>query len=404
MMLRTLIALCACVVSVHGIGGDNWLTDEATRAYANKIANGTAPTYAKRFTLNLDLAPEQRWTAIASEFKYAVPAIIAYFEAYIPKWLLPYIWDIGADIQSYFPPEFAGEMTGIAKAMGLEVGTVVAMNLIYQIEHIGQSCDTSNTTGPVPNCPPKKKVSHEPGFCTSALVPNAAGTMFHGRNLDWNIPLPLRNLMVDVDYQMGGKTIFTGSQLVGYVGLMHGVRHGGWTYSLNARDKGGSVLGNLLQALLDKSLTPAQHVRQVMQSAATFDAAVESLAKGPLVNMVYFNLAGVAPREAAVISRGRDRAVDVWRLSKTPTAAEKAGTEPFFLLQTNYDHWEPAPSYDDRRDPGIAHVEAVGQPNIDQATLLKVMTTWPTFNHHTDFTIVCSPSNASMYQTLVWSD
>lgn len=140
-----------------------------------------------------------------------------------------------------------GEMTGIAKAMGLEVGTVVAMNLvracvcvqalfvlsipttpqsplrlmpyttppprralhvvvdhaplhgissrlpfpiepnptytlplpspravlpiairnattqIYQIEHIGQSCDTSNTTGPVPNCPPKKKVSHEPG-------------------------------------------------------------------------------------------------------------------------------------------------------------------------------------------------------------------------------------------------
>ena len=53
---------------------------------------------------------------------------------------------------------------------------------------------------------------------------------------------------------------------------------------------------------------------------------------------------------------------------------------------------------------GIAHVEAVGQPNIDQATLLKVMTTWPTFNHHTDFTIVCSPSNASMYQTLVWSD
>ena len=119
---------------------------------------------------------------------------------------------------------------------------------------------------------------------------------------------------------------------MGYVGLMHGVRHGGWTYSLNARDKGGSVLGNLLQALLDKSLTPAQHVRQVMQSAATFDAAVESLAKGPLVNMVYFNLAGVAPREAAVISRGRDRAVDVWRLSKTPTAAEKAGTEPFFLL------------------------------------------------------------------------
>ena len=44
-------------------------------------------------------------------FLYIVPAIIAYFEDYIPKWLIPYIWDIGADIQSYFPPVYAREMT-----------------------------------------------------------------------------------------------------------------------------------------------------------------------------------------------------------------------------------------------------------------------------------------------------
>jgi len=394
-----------CVGTAFAIGGDNWLHDEPTRVFADRVANGSTPILAKRYTLNLDLAPEDRWTAIAAEFKDEVPAIIAYFEDYIPKWLIPYIWDIGADIQSYFPPVYAREMTGIAKAMGLEIGTVVAMNLIYQIEHIGQSCNTSNTTGPVPNCPPKELLepSHEPGLCTSGLVPDESGTMFHARNLDWNIPQPLRKLMVDVDYTKGGKVIFTGSQLVGYVGLLHGARHGGWSYSLNARDKGGDIVGNLLQALLRKSLTPAQHVRQVMESTATFADAVEALSTGPLVNMAYLNLAGAAPREAAVISRGRDRAVDVWKLSKTPSAAEKVGEAPFFLLQTNYDHWEPAPSYDDRRDPAIAHLKTLGQPNVKPASLLKVMTTWPTFNHHTDFTIIFSPSNASLYQTLVWS-
>jgi hypothetical protein len=69
-----------------------------------------------------------------------------------------------------------------------------------------------------------------------------------GRNLDWSIPKALRSLMADVDYTRGGKIVFTASQPVGFIGILHGVRHGGWTYSQDARGKGGKVIANLLQA------------------------------------------------------------------------------------------------------------------------------------------------------------
>ena len=46
-----------------------------------------------------------------------------------------------------------------------------------------------------------------------------------------------------------------------------------------------------------------------------------------------------------MISRAPSKAVDVWELG-----SEKA--HPWFILQTNYDHWEKAPEFDDRSDPG----------------------------------------------------
>ena len=81
-----------------------------------------------------------------------------------------------------------------------------------------------------------------------------------------------------------GSKIFTASQPVGFVGIMHGVRHDGWSFSLNARDKGGNVIWNLIQALLKKSVTPTQHARMVMEQAATWDEAITGLSSGAIIN------------------------------------------------------------------------------------------------------------------------
>ena len=49
--------------------------------------------------------------------------------------------------------------------------------------------------------------------------------------------------------------------------------------------------------------------------------------------------------EGAVVTRNQTQAVNVWNLVSSNLK--------WFLLETNYDHWEPPPSSDDRRDPGI---------------------------------------------------
>lgn len=113
-------------------------------------------------------------------------------------------------------------MTGLAPALGLKLGEVVLMNLIYEVEHIGVNCSSNNVTGPVPNCGVgatsafgnRDPETDGPGLCTSIVGHDSAGRVFHGRNLDWQIPTPLRKLMVDVDYTKNGKRIITASQPV----------------------------------------------------------------------------------------------------------------------------------------------------------------------------------------------
>ena len=86
----------------------------------------------------------------------------------------------------------------------------------------------------------------------------------------------------------------------------------------------------------------------------------------------------------------------MWKLD------QQHGDAGFFLAQTNYDHWEPVPSYDDRRTPAIAHMKALGQPAVGFSGLLSVMKMWPTFNHHTDFTAIISAADPANYVTWIW--
>jgi hypothetical protein len=348
--------------------------------------------------------------------------VIKYFETYVPRFLLPVIEKVAGDLTSYFPADYAAEMASIAPVLGLKLGDIVVLNLIYQIEGIGVNCSLANNTGP---CPAKKGANHEPGLCTSIIARDSNGQIFHGRNLDWSIPAMLRQLMVDVEYQRNGSTLFIGSQPVGYMGILHAVKPNGWSFSLDARNHGGNVLSNLIWSLLQHSLTPTQHARQVMESASSYTEAVTALSTGSLVNPAYYIVGGMLPHEGAVVTRDRHHAVDIRTLSNTTAragaeaeaeagadggamgagaAADLATGTSFFVLQTNYDHGTAPPSYDDRRTPGIAHMMALGLGGVGFEGVFSVLTEWPTFNHHTDFTATYSARDTSHYQTYLWPE
>jgi len=320
---------------------------------------------------------------------------------------------LGEHVEPYFK-DFGDEIVGLSKALGAPMGDLVALNLVYQIEHVGLNCSNWNNTGPVADddavepswkhgCVHNETADAEkgPGFCTSVIAEDLEGRIFHGRNLDWNLDKPLLDLIVDVDYQRNNKTVFTGTTLVGFVGILHGMRAGQWSWSMDARQKGGEVGINILEALLTGARTPAQEARFVMQGlgqveANTFDLAVKQLSSGPLVNDAFFIVAGTKSGEGAVVARDRNKVASLWTLEES--AKEGNG---FFMLETNYDYDKPVPKADDRRTPGIANMKALTQANVSPDGMLSVMSKWPTFNYHTDFTAIIASFN-STYDSYVW--
>jgi hypothetical protein len=392
------------------------------------------------FDLNLDDAPIDRWNAIGPLYANTVPDIINYLAEFLPAIILPKVFSIAATWIDYpgWGADYSDEMRSLASAMKCDLGLIVICNLIYQVEHIGQNCSASNTTGPGcnetsttsaflddlalwdswPETPQifdavsgpltgsgrnwkPKNVQYPgvPGICTSTVAQAPDGTIYHGRNLDWNLSVVLRKNMVNINYYKNGKLLFVGTQLVPFIGILSGMMPGVFTYSMDARNQGGYILANILEAMLQGGQTPAQHARRAFETSVSFAQAVTWFDTGNLVNDVYYIVGGARSMEGVVVTRNRTGGDNnLWWLADV-----SADPNGWFRLETNYDHWTQPPASDNRRDPGDANMEAMGQAGLNVSALLGVMTTWPTFNAHTDMTGVFHAS-ANVYTTMWWDD
>ena len=122
------------------------------------------------------------------------------------------------------------------------------VNLVYQLERLGLSCDSWNTTGPTMTCErsevegsdgqefadlilPWKNIRGPdslsgPGACTSFVASNTAGKVFHGRNLDWNLGDNLKQFIINVQFMRGGAPLYKATTVVGFVGILHAIKPG----------------------------------------------------------------------------------------------------------------------------------------------------------------------------------
>ena len=132
----------------------------------------------------------------------------------------------------------------------------------------------------------------------------------------------------------------------------------------------------------------------VLESAQGFESAVAGLSTSPQIDENYFIVAGDQPGDGAVIARGREKAVDVWRIDTT----EPSG---WYRLQTNYDHWHAVPTADDRRHPGYKYMNALGRAHVTPQSMWGVITTYPVFNAHTDYSLISVPSQGT-YNSTIW--
>lgn len=135
-------------------------------------------------------------------------------------------------------------------------------------------------------------------------------------------------------------------------------------------------------------------IRDVLSNPfADFKSAVDTLSSAPLIASSYIVVGGVNPGEGVVITRGRPRATNMWWIGSNHT---------WFLLETNYDHWEVPPQWDDRRQQGNKAMIEMGQANMTVGALWKVLSTAPVKNDDTIYSVVMSAGKPEVYSTRIW--
>ncbi|XP_070581979.1 N-acylethanolamine-hydrolyzing acid amidase-like [Ptychodera flava] len=325
---------------------------------------------APRFVLDLDAPPEHRWSHIIdhwgkNEVQKDIDIIV---KRYVPQALVPALELIAKDIDKYLPSPYKEEITGMAAYAGVNLGELVALNIIYDIS----------------------------AFCTSIVAQDSNGVIWHGRNLDYQFVDVLRNITLIYDAQKNGETVYTATTFLGYTGVLTGMKPNGFTVSVDQRNT-GSIIDNLIElvsALLqDKSYFVSFLVRDTLLYHKYFHDAVESLAYTEIVASVYYIVGGVGPGEGAVITRNRKSAQDVWFIDTDQNR--------WFLVETNYDHWKPPPSHDDRRTPANKAMIQIGQDKVNDKKIYGVLSTAPLLRSSTAYTATMSASHPSVYDT--WS-
>lgn len=147
--------------------------------------------------VNLDLPPAQRWNEIAREKRVGMRAMFEMIKGEIPFFLRGYIIGLVDKklpaILKNLPKEYSDEIRGLAKASKMQLGELVLFNLFYEFD----------------------------AMCTSIVSRGPDGRLYHARDLDfglflgwdfanssWKLTDKLRPLVLNVDFQKGGNSVF----------------------------------------------------------------------------------------------------------------------------------------------------------------------------------------------------
>lgn len=328
---------------------------------------------ARRYIIDLDQPPEERWAKVAEDYSKDFPKLLMQIEAMFPKELVLAVSDLAGNLDKYFPYPYADELRGIVKySMNVTLGQVIIGNLLYDLTAYRRS-------------------SKSHGACTSIVASDSEGYIIHGRNLDYALST-LRDMTIEVQFKnRNNPNVFTGTTYAGFIGTLTGAKPGGFSISLDERNV-GEWWENAVSALKEGSYgIVSLLIRDTLQTEnIDFDSAVEKLSSSPLIAPCYLIVGGLIDTQGMVITRDRIAAIDKWYM-------DPSKPNQWYVLETNYDHWNKPPSGDNRRDPGIKSMNAIGRSGINYDTLFEVLSTSPILNKGTTYTTIMSPSSTRFF-------
>jgi hypothetical protein len=189
----------------------------------NRSPDRRLGTAIPRFTIDLSLDPEERYVALARQYRPQIQQLTSLFDELLLDLRIPMGLHKTINqaarlmLRKMHSPVETAELRGISKAADIPIYLLVSLNLVLDLL---MGC----TSGAVK--------SRETG--PAAAEPR----MLHFRTLDWVMD-PLRSVIVQLDYieskaATGMRILGSSISYVGFVGVLTGVREG-LSVSLNFR-------------------------------------------------------------------------------------------------------------------------------------------------------------------------
>jgi len=177
-----------------------------------------------------------------------------------------------------------------------------------------------------------------------------------------------------------------------------GVRKGGITITVDSRFD-----TNLDRYLLEWITNPNDEsqaltfvTRDAIENHPVFDQAADFIMNTSEVGPAYIILGGTKKNEGAVITLGPNMTlINEWTIPNA-LPANNATQPPYYVLETNYDHWNPPPPTDDRRYPAEDCMAEIGESGIDLSTLFNVLNGIPNRNLGTVYTALMDSSTGHL--------
>ncbi|MEZ4884798.1 MAG: C45 family peptidase [Chitinophagales bacterium] len=240
----------------------------------------------EEITINLDLPPEKRWLFL-EKYKVEIDEMIGYYLDDLSD--ISFFEDLIEEYkQGFVPISYQKEIRSIAQFSQYSENQILLTNLYYDALKFVFGC-------------------------TSFAVQND-DRMIHARNLDWWTKNDVLNKHTKVfHFSKNGKTVFTSISWCGFIGVLSGMRHDGYSVTLNA-------------VLSEESPNFAQPVtfllRDVLENEPNYQRAVQQLCTTPIASDCLLMIVGKNKGEMNVIER-------------TPTQFEIRQAKDNYLIVTN---------------------------------------------------------------------
>jgi len=260
------------------------------------IATDTVPSY----TVDLDAPASTRYNHIVQVYKPIMLEMYNEVKRLIPTAVHAFLEMIFDTVILVKYHEYAQEIDGVAKVLGIPANYVFIMNCIYELR----------------------------ALCTSIVTHDTEGKVILARNLDFGFAEILRKIHVEVIFTKGGHEVFRCGALAGFVGGMTCMKPGAFAVSLNARRMLNQV--DMMRNLVSGKLLVTWMIRNAVYHAKDYNEVVKMLTEEHAVSGCYLTIAGIKHNEGIILTRDRTGVISSRQLNDG---------DDWYVAQYNNDPW-----------------------------------------------------------------